>query len=68
MALCFYFRITEDCLDDGVKLKPKSLYCWLTRVMYQRRSKFDPFWNNIVVGGIQVRVIKIFNYKGKLIT
>lgn len=45
--------ITEDCLDDGVKLKPKSLYCWLTRVMYQRRSKFDPFWNNIVVGGIQ---------------
>lgn len=21
--------------------------------MYNRRSKFDPFWNNFVVGGIQ---------------
>ncbi|KAJ3637339.1 hypothetical protein MTP99_000810 [Tenebrio molitor] len=45
--------IDEDCLDDGFKLKPKSLYCWLTRVMYNRRSKFDPFWNNFVVGGLQ---------------
>lgn len=45
--------INEECLDDGVKLKPKSLYCWLTRILYNRRSKFDPFWNNFVVGGIQ---------------
>lgn len=45
--------IDEECLDDGMKLKPKSLYSWLTRIMYQRRSKFDPFWNNFVVGGIQ---------------
>lgn len=45
--------IDEDCLDDGFKLKPKSLYCWLTRVMYNRRSKFDPFWNNFVVGGLE---------------
>lgn len=45
--------IDEECLDDGFALKPKSLYCWLTRVMYNRRSKFDPFWNNFVVGGLQ---------------
>jgi len=45
--------IDEECLDDGFKLKPKSLYCWLTRVMYNRRSKFDPFWNNFVVAGLQ---------------
>ncbi|KAK4885997.1 hypothetical protein RN001_002268 [Aquatica leii] len=45
--------IEEDCLDDGFKLKPRSLYCWLTRIMYNRRSRFDPFWNNFVVGGIQ---------------
>ncbi|KAL3286280.1 hypothetical protein HHI36_000789 [Cryptolaemus montrouzieri] len=45
--------IDEECLDDGVKLKPKSLHCWLTRIMYNRRSKFDPFWNNFVVGGLQ---------------
>lgn len=45
--------IDEECLDDGFKLKPKSLYAWLTRVMYNRRSKFDPFWNSFVIGGIQ---------------
>ncbi|KAJ8966084.1 hypothetical protein NQ317_019327 [Molorchus minor] len=45
--------IDEECLDDGLSLKPKSLYCWLTRIMYQRRSKFDPFWNNIIVAGNQ---------------
>lgn len=45
--------IDEECIDDGLKMKPKSLYCWLTRVMYQRRSKLDPFWNNLVIGGLQ---------------
>jgi len=45
--------IDEDCMDDGFKLKPKSLHCWLTRVLYNRRSKFDPLWNDYVVAGIQ---------------
>ncbi|XP_022913714.1 proteasome subunit beta type-4 [Onthophagus taurus] len=45
--------IDEQCLDDGFTLKPNSLYCWLTRILYNRRSKFDPFWNNFVVGGLQ---------------
>lgn len=45
--------IDEECLDDGFNLKPKSLYCWLTRVLYNRRSKFDPLWNTLVVGGMQ---------------
>lgn len=53
VSLC---SIDEECLDDGFKLKPKSLHCWLTRVMYNRRSKFDPFWNNFVVGGMQVQI------------
>lgn len=50
----FIFSIDEECLDDGFNLKPKSLQCWLTRIMYNRRSRFDPFWNNFVVGGLQV--------------
>ncbi|XP_046675278.1 proteasome subunit beta type-4-like [Homalodisca vitripennis] len=45
--------IDEDCMDDGFNLKPKSLYCWLTRVLYNRRSKFDPLWNTYVVAGLQ---------------
>ncbi|XP_066137620.1 proteasome subunit beta type-4 [Euwallacea fornicatus] len=45
--------ISEECLDDGLILKPKSLYCWLTRILYNRRSKMDPLWNNFVVAGLQ---------------
>ncbi|XP_065207722.1 proteasome subunit beta type-4 [Planococcus citri] len=45
--------IGEECLEDDIYIKPASLHCWLTRVMYNRRSKVDPLWNNIIVGGIQ---------------
>ncbi|XP_012251694.2 proteasome subunit beta type-4 [Athalia rosae] len=45
--------LEEECLDDGFTLKPKSLHCWLTRVMYNRRSKFDPFWNNFIIAGLE---------------
>lgn len=45
--------IDEDCLDDGFKIKPKALHCWLTRVLYNRRSKLDPLWNDYIVGGMQ---------------
>merc|ERR1712018_528348 len=37
----------------GVIMRPEALHCWLTRVLYNRRSKFDPLWNTIIVGGIQ---------------
>ncbi|XP_060531486.1 proteasome subunit beta type-4 [Cylas formicarius] len=45
--------VDEECLDDGLSLKPKSLYCWLTRILYNRRSKMDPLWNNFIVAGIE---------------
>ena len=41
------------CLNDGYTLKPKALYSWCTRVLYNRRSNFDPLWNKLVIGGIQ---------------
>jgi len=47
------FSLEEECLDDGFLLKPKALHCWLTRVMYNHRSKLHPLWNNFVVGGLQ---------------
>jgi len=46
-------QIDEDCKDDGFNLKPKALFCWLTRVMYNRRSRFDPLWNIFLVCGMQ---------------
>ena len=29
------------------------MHSWLTRVLYNRRSKFDPLWNIFLVGGMQ---------------
>lgn len=45
--------IDEECADDGFTLKPKALHTWLTRVLYNRRSKFDPLWNTFLVAGME---------------
>ncbi|PNH10226.1 Proteasome subunit beta type-4 [Tetrabaena socialis] len=39
--------------DDGIELTPQEVYSYLCRVMYNRRNKFDPLWNSLVVGGVQ---------------
>merc|ERR1712072_318861 len=44
--------IDEDNLHhDGSRLDPNSIHKYLSRVMYNRRSKNDPLWNQVVVGG-----------------
>jgi 20S proteasome subunit beta 7 len=43
----------DECLNDGYFYKPKSLFSWCTRVLYNRRSKMDPLWNRLVIGGMQ---------------
>jgi len=45
--------IDEERLNDGFEIKPRSLYSWLTRVLHNRRNKFDPLWTNIIVAGMQ---------------
>lgn len=45
--------IDEECLDDGFTYTPRSLHSWLTRMLYHRRSNFNPLWNTVIVGGIQ---------------
>lgn len=46
-------KIVEDlCHGDDLEMKPKSLYNWLTRVFYNRRSRFNPLWLEMVVGGL----------------
>ena len=37
--------VEEFAMDDGATMSPKELHHWLTRVMYNRRSKMDPLWN-----------------------
>merc|ERR1712232_1004537 len=36
---------------DGHKILPRSIHTYMTRVLYQRRSKMNPLWNTLVVGG-----------------
>ena len=39
-------RATEEyAMDDGASMAPSALHHWLTRILYQRRSKMDPLWN-----------------------
>ncbi|KAH3707083.1 proteasome subunit beta type-4-like [Dreissena polymorpha] len=45
--------IEEECLNDGFGYTPSSLFSWLTRVMYNRRSNINPLWNTYVVAGWQ---------------
>lgn len=39
--------------DDGNSLGPKEVHNYLTRMMYNRRNKFDPLWNSLVLGGVK---------------
>ena len=50
-------KVVEDiCYDDGIEMKPKSLYNWLTRIFYNRRSQMNPLWLEMVVGGMEDNV------------
>jgi len=44
----------DTSIDDKIALKPKDLYTWLTRTLYNRRSRINPLWLDLVVGGMQL--------------
>jgi len=39
--------------DDGYQKSPQEIYSYLTRLMYQRRSKMNPLWNTLMVAGFK---------------
>ncbi|KAK8405114.1 hypothetical protein O3P69_001594 [Scylla paramamosain] len=48
--------IEQKVRDDEIhgytpELNACALHCWLTRVLYNRRSRFDPLWLESVVAG-----------------
>lgn len=45
--------ISEKVMDDGFELPPQAVHSYLTRLMYQRRSKFNPLWNTLTVAGFK---------------
>lgn len=45
--------LNDKMWDDGNTLGPKEVHNYLSRVMYNRRNKFDPLWNTLVLGGVK---------------
>ncbi|CAM8949449.1 unnamed protein product [Rhodiola kirilowii] len=45
--------LNDNMWDDNNSLGPKELLNYLIRVMYNRRNKFDPLWNSLVLGGVK---------------
>ena len=45
--------IEEFTEQDGHVLGPAEIHEYLSQVMYARRSKIDPLWNSLVVGGFK---------------
>ncbi|CAE6504023.1 unnamed protein product [Rhizoctonia solani] len=45
--------IEESNEDDAHELGPREIYEYLSRVMYARRSKMNPLWNSMIVGGFK---------------
>ena len=43
--------LDEHVRDDNAKLNAAEIHSYLTRVMYQKRNKFDPLYNTVVVAG-----------------
>lgn len=43
----------DNMWDDGNTLGPKEVHNYLTRMMYNRRNKFNPLWNSLVLGGVK---------------
>ena len=38
-------------IDDGSQMEPKQVYSYLSRVLYNRRCKANPLYNQLVVAG-----------------
>lgn len=46
-------QIEEESAMDDTHSGPLALHTWLTRVQYNKRCNFDPYWVEWVVGGLQ---------------
>ncbi|KAK1298926.1 Proteasome subunit beta type-4 [Acorus calamus] len=43
----------DNMWDDDNSLGPKVVHNYLNRIMYNRRNKFNPLWNALVLGGVK---------------
>ena len=49
----YFCSLYDNMWDDGNSLDPKEVHSYLTRVMYNRRNKFNPLWNSLILGGVK---------------
>ncbi|KAJ9095192.1 hypothetical protein QFC19_007647 [Naganishia cerealis] len=45
--------LMQSLSDDHPSLGPKQIYEYLSNLMYARRSKMDPLWNAMLLGGVK---------------
>ncbi|SRR6266550_2299413 len=45
--------IDEITQQDGHTLGPAEIHEYLSQVMYARRTKMNPLWNSLIVGGFK---------------
>jgi len=45
--------VEEFTAEDGHPLGPAEIYEYLSQIMYGRRSKINPLWNSLLVGGFK---------------
>ena len=43
----------DYCADDKIETSPKAIYQYLVRIMYNRRNRFNPLWNTLIVAGFK---------------
>jgi 20S proteasome subunit beta 7 len=43
--------IRENYTSPGNTLNAKNLHTYLSKIMYKRRSEFNPLWNHLLVAG-----------------
>ncbi|RHZ52770.1 hypothetical protein Glove_457g69 [Diversispora epigaea] len=43
--------IKENYIDDGHVLTAPHIHEYLTQILYGRRSKLNPLWNSLIIGG-----------------
>ncbi|CAF0849019.1 unnamed protein product [Adineta ricciae] len=47
-------KVEEDLVqEDGGEMTPLALYAWCTRLLYHRRTKFNPLLTNVIVAGME---------------
>jgi 20S proteasome subunit beta 7 len=44
-------RLADQNIDDGYRRTASEVHNYLRAVMYQRRNKFNPLWNQLLVAG-----------------